>query len=74
MGVILGTSPTILRPFLCENIEERSRKDQKERQIVKLISLNVGRPRLMVYQGRTINTGIFKQPVSGPVPLAHVKP
>jgi MOSC domain-containing protein YiiM len=23
----------------------------------------------MVYQGQTINTGIFKQPVSGPVPL-----
>ena len=36
---------------------------------MKLVSLNVGRPRLMVYQGRTINTGIFKQPVAGPVPL-----
>ena len=36
---------------------------------MKLISLNVARPRLVVYQGATINTGIFKQPVSGPVPL-----
>jgi len=36
---------------------------------VKLLSLNVARPRLTVYQGRTINTGIFKLPVSGPVPL-----
>lgn len=36
---------------------------------MKLISLNVGRPSLMVYQGRPINTGIFKQPVSGPVSL-----
>ncbi|MGC2447424.1 MAG: MOSC domain-containing protein [Candidatus Sulfotelmatobacter sp.] len=36
---------------------------------MKLISLNVGRPSLMVYQGRTIDTGIFKRPVSGPVPL-----
>ena len=36
---------------------------------MKLLSLNVGRPRLAVYQGRTINTGIFKSPVSGPVPL-----
>lgn len=36
---------------------------------MKLLSLNVARPRLTVYQGRTINTGIFKQPVAGPVPL-----
>jgi len=36
---------------------------------VKLASLNVARPRLMVYQGKTINTGIFKQPVPGPVQL-----
>jgi len=36
---------------------------------VRIVSLNVARPRLAVYQGRTINTGIFKQPVSGPVPL-----
>jgi MOSC domain-containing protein YiiM len=36
---------------------------------VKPISLNVARPRLVVYQGKTINTGIFKEPVSGPVQL-----
>lgn len=36
---------------------------------MRLISLNVARPRLTVYNGATINTGIFKQPVSGPVPL-----
>jgi len=36
---------------------------------LKIISLNVARPRLVVYKGVTINTGIFKQPVSGPVPL-----
>lgn len=36
---------------------------------MKLLSLNVARPRLTVYQARTINTGIFKLPVSGPVPL-----
>jgi MOSC domain-containing protein YiiM len=36
---------------------------------MKLISLNVARPRLIVYHGATINTGIFKQPVSGPVHL-----
>lgn len=36
---------------------------------MKLLSLNVARPRLAVYKGKTINTGIFKQPVSGPVQL-----
>jgi MOSC domain-containing protein YiiM len=36
---------------------------------VRLISLNVGRPRLVVYNGKTINTGIFKQPISVPVQL-----
>ena len=36
---------------------------------MKLISLNVSRPRLAVYKGATINTGIFKQPVSGSVQL-----
>jgi MOSC domain-containing protein YiiM len=36
---------------------------------MKLVSLNVARPRLVVYQGKTINTGIFKEPVSGAVHL-----
>ena len=36
---------------------------------MKLLSLQVGRPRLTTYQGNTINTGIFKQSVSGPVQL-----
>jgi MOSC domain-containing protein YiiM len=36
---------------------------------LQLISLNVAHPRLTVYNGATINTGIFKQPVSGPVNL-----
>ena len=36
---------------------------------MKIVSLNVARPRLVVYKGATINTGIFKQPVTGPVAL-----
>ena len=36
---------------------------------MKLISLNIGRPRLIRYKGDTISTGIFKDPVSGPVAL-----
>ena len=41
-----------------------------EEPIVKLISLNVARPSLMVYKGATINTGIFKKPVSGRLALS----
>ena len=36
---------------------------------MKLISLNVARPQLAMYNGATVSTGIFKKPVTGPVPL-----
>lgn len=36
---------------------------------LRLVSLNVARPRLTLYKGASINTGIFKQPVAGPVQL-----
>ena len=36
---------------------------------MKLVSLNVGRPQFVVYKGTTINTGIFKKPVAGPIQL-----
>jgi MOSC domain-containing protein YiiM len=36
---------------------------------MKVISLNVARPRLTIYKGATINTGIFKKPVSGRIAL-----
>ena len=36
---------------------------------MKIVSLNVALPRLTVYKGETINTGIFKLPVTGPVSL-----
>jgi MOSC domain-containing protein YiiM len=36
---------------------------------MKLISLNVARPRLALYNGATISTGIFKQPVHGSIAL-----
>src|SRR5918992_4938477 len=32
---------------------------------MRIISLNVGRPRLVVWDGRTVSTGIFKTPVEG---------
>ena len=37
--------------------------------LMKVISLNVGLPRLTMYKGETINTGIFKQPVEDTVAL-----
>ena len=36
---------------------------------MKLISVNVARPRLVVYREQTVSTGIFKKPVSGPLAL-----
>ncbi len=36
---------------------------------MKVISLNVASPRLTIYKGATINTGIFKKPVSGRIAL-----
>src|SRR3954466_1751705 len=36
---------------------------------MKLISVNVGQPRTVEWQGRMIETSIFKVPVTGPVTL-----
>jgi MOSC domain-containing protein YiiM len=36
---------------------------------MKIVSLNVGLPRQMIWHGHTVTTGIFKQPVEGPVAL-----
>lgn len=37
--------------------------------MMRIISLNVGRPRLVVWEGRTVSTGIYKTPVAGRVVL-----
>jgi MOSC domain-containing protein YiiM len=37
---------------------------------MRLLSINVGRPRTLNWHGRTIRTAIYKQPVAGPVELA----
>jgi MOSC domain-containing protein YiiM len=34
-----------------------------------VLSVNVGRPRLVAWKGDTVLTGIFKDPVDGPIPL-----
>ena len=39
---------------------------------MKLLSVNVSLPRPVDYQGRTVETGIFKSPVSGRVPVRRL--
>ncbi len=39
---------------------------------MKIISLNVGRPRLVVSDGRPVSTGIYKTPVGGRVMLSKL--
>jgi MOSC domain-containing protein YiiM len=36
---------------------------------MQLISVNVGQPRTLQWKGKTVTTGIFKEPVKGPVML-----
>jgi MOSC domain-containing protein YiiM len=39
---------------------------------MRLVSLNVGRPRLVEWRGRVVSTGIFKEPVAGRVMLRRL--
>jgi MOSC domain-containing protein YiiM len=39
---------------------------------MKLISVNVGKPRPVAHEGRVVSTGIFKEPVAGPVFLRRL--
>ncbi len=39
---------------------------------MKLISVNVGRPRPVPHEGRVVSSGIFKEPVAGPVFLRRL--
>lgn len=39
---------------------------------MKVISVNVGLPRQVVWKGSTVETGIFKEPVDGPVAVGQV--
>ena len=39
---------------------------------MKLISINVGLPRTVIWKGQPVTTGIFKEPVAGPVMLRRL--
>jgi MOSC domain-containing protein YiiM len=40
--------------------------------VMRVVSVNVGLPRRVTWKGETVTTGIFKQPVDGPVRVAGV--
>jgi len=37
-----------------------------------VVSVNIGQPRTVLYEGRTVRTGIYKAPVTGPVRLTRL--
>ena len=39
---------------------------------MKVISVNVGRPRIVLWKGTQVSTGIFKSPVEGPIELKQL--
>ena len=39
---------------------------------MRVVSVNVGLPRDVYWQGRMVSTGIFKEPVEGPVRVARL--
>ena len=39
---------------------------------MQVVSVNVGRPREVIWKGMTIQTGIFKDPVDGPVTISKL--
>lgn len=39
---------------------------------MRLVSLNVGLPREVIWHGQTVTTGIFKEPIPGPIALRKV--
>src|SRR5260370_17928979 len=52
--------------------EIRNRPRRKGRAQMKLISVSTGLPRETTWHGRTVTTGIFKQPIDGRVALRQL--
>jgi MOSC domain-containing protein YiiM len=47
-------------------------KSKSQGTAMKLLSINVARPRIIIAKGQRISTGIFKQPVGGPLMLRRL--
>src|SRR3954468_16069083 len=56
----------LIEPEHC-HLEIRVGSVMKRRPIMKVVSVNVGLPREVLWKGRKVTTGIFKDPVAGPV-------
>jgi MOSC domain-containing protein YiiM len=41
---------------------------------MRIVSVNVGRPRTVTWYGRPVTTAIFKEPVAGRVPVRRLDP
>ena len=41
---------------------------------MRVLSVNVGVPREVAWRGKPVTTGIFKEPVAGPVPIRSAQP
>ncbi len=50
----------------------RTGDDAVSRQLPVLLSVNVGMPRDVPWQGKTIHTGVWKQPVPGPATVPRL--
>jgi MOSC domain-containing protein YiiM len=47
-------------------------KSKSQGTAMKLLSINVARPRIIIAKGQRISTGIFKEPVEGPLMLRRL--
>jgi MOSC domain-containing protein YiiM len=69
MGLRFFTKTCFLTAPATSKHRRRDNSEGNREAKVRILSLNVGRPQLAVYKGATINTGIFKLPVTGPVAM-----
>ncbi len=53
-------------------LEKRRSKRMHPSSVLQVVSVNVGLPRAVVWKGRTVVTGIFKEPVAGRVAIRRL--
>jgi len=54
-------------------LEELRLREERDNPVVgRLLSVNIGLPKEVPWQGRTVFTGVFKDPVSGPRRVAKL--
>jgi MOSC domain-containing protein YiiM len=58
--------------FRLQNAKHPAALGIRQRDKMKVLSVNVALPRLVAWKGQTFNTGIFKKPVEGPVMMRQL--